>query len=202
MKSLSLAILLSLLAALARAQTVSIQGTGDMANVTLIGGSAQIIINVDAGTDANGNPATLLDFDVITFNPDGTTTDQAGFGFIPNNAFTSQGTNRMNLTVDTSQVAGFTNTTCITTNSGVACSPSRGGPIQVAWTANGILSQADTQHSTNATGPITVNIDDHGVSKSANVQGSALGFAFSDTGSGFNNFIGSNRQHIITITKG
>lgn len=202
MKSLSLAILLFSFAALASAQTVvSMQGSGDFATTTVNANGAFISLFANNGTDANGNPITLLSYQVVTANPDGTTTESSGFGLIPKSAFTSQGTNKMNLAVDTSQVAGFTNETCIFSSSGFTCSSSQGGLIQVAWTNNDIFTVTDTLHSDTTRANITLHLDDRGVSNSANAQGSVLGFAFSDTGSGFNSTIGSNHQHNITISK-
>lgn len=201
MKLLSLAILLLSFAALASAQTVSMQGTGDFATTAVNANGAAISLFVNNGTDANGSPITLLSYQAVTANPDGTTTEISGFGLIPNSAFTSQGTNKMNLSVDTSQVNGFTNETCILSTSGFTCSSSQGGLVQVAWSNNDIFNVTDTLHADNTTANITFHIDDRGVSNSADVQGSVLGFAFSDVGSGFNSTIGSNHQHDITISK-
>lgn len=205
MKSLSLAILLSLFAALASGQTVSIQGSGALANLTVNAQGAQIILRAASGVDANGKGTALLGFDVITSNPDGTITDKAGFGLIPTSAFTPQKDNGMNLSVDTSQVSGFNNLICTTTPSpnGVTttCSPGLGGPVQVVWTANGIFSAATNMHDGITTGPFTQHFVDEGSSNSANTQGSVLGTAFSDTGSGLNSFFGSDHTHNITISK-
>lgn len=202
MKSLSLAILLFSFAALASAQTVvSMQGSGDFAITTVNANGALIQIDVSNGTDAKGNPITLLFYQVVTTNPDGSGTQRSGFGLIPNSAFTSQGTNKMSLSVDTSQVAGFTNETCILSSSGFSCSSSPGGLVQEAWTNNEIFNVTDTLHFDSTSANITRHFDDRGVSNSANAQGSVLGFAFSDTGSGFNSTIGSNHQHNITISK-
>lgn len=107
----------------------------------------------------------------------------------------------MNLSVDTSQVAGFTNETCTFSSSGFTCSSSPGGLIQAAWTNNDIFSISDNLHAIETTGNITLHIDDLGVNKSANAQGSVLGLAFNDIGSGFNSLVGSDHQHTITISK-
>lgn len=202
MKSLSLAILLLSFAALASAQTVvSVQGTGDFATTNVDTNGAFISLFADNGTDANGNPITLLSYQVVTANADGTTTERSGFGLIPNSAFTSQGTNKMNLSVDTSQVSGFITETCVSSGAGFSCSPSPGGLIQVAWTNNNIFTVSDTLHGDETNANITRHLDDRGVSNSADAQGSVLGFAFSNISSGFNSTIGSNHQHDITITK-
>ena len=202
MKSLSLAILLFSFAALASAQaTVSMQGTGDFAISFVNANGAQITIEASNGTDAHANPTTMLFYQVVTSNPDGSSTENSGFGLIPNSTFTSQGTNKMNLAVDTSQVAGFTNETCIFSNSGFTCSPSQGGLVQVAWANNEIFDVTDNLLADETTGNITLHLDERGVSNSANAQGSVLGFAFNDVGSGFNSTIGSNHQHNITISK-
>lgn len=202
MKSLSLIILLFSFAALGSAQAVvSMQGSGDFATTTLNVNGASITLAANHGTDANGNPITLLFYLVDTTNPDGSTTAQSGFGLIPNSAFTSQGINKMNLAVDTSQVAGFTNETCTSSSSGFTCSSSQGGLIQAAWTNNDIFNVSDNLHAVETMANITLHVDDLGVNKSANIQGSVLGLAFSDTGSGFNSLVGSDHQHTITISK-
>jgi hypothetical protein len=136
----------------------------------------------------------------MTPNPDGTTTTVIGFGNIPNDAFTNQGPSKMSLDVDTSQVAGFSNTTCIFTPD-FTCSPSPGGPVQIAWRANGLLSEAGTSHSVNTTGPVTEKINGYGSASSADAQGSVLGFTISSTGSAFEAGISSGHTHTITITK-
>jgi len=177
------------------------QGSGNFAITQVNANGAFIEIDVGNGTDANGNPITMLFYQLVTTNPDGSSTQTVGVGNIPGSAFTSQGTNKMNLSVDTSQVAGFTNETCILSSSGFSCSSSPGGLVQVAWTNNEIFNVTDTLHVDSTTANITRHFDDRGVSNSANVQGSVLGFAFSDTGAGFNSTIGSNHQHNITISK-
>jgi len=200
MKSLLLAILLFSSAALASGQTVSIQGAGDSAATTAFANGAVIHLSVNNGTDASGNPITLLSYTVDTTNPDGSTTENSGFGLIPNSAFTSQ-VNKMNLAVDTSQVAGFFSETCTFSSSGVTCSSSQMGLIQAAWTDNHLFSETDTLHEVETGANITTHLDDRGVNESANAQGSVLGFAFSDIGSAFFSFIGSNHTHTITISK-
>lgn len=201
MKSISLAILLLSFAALGSAQTVSMQGSGDFAITTLNVNGAFISVLANNGTDASGNPITLLSYQVVTANPDGSTTETSGFGLIPNSAFVSQGTNKMNLTVDTSQVAGFVNETCTFSSAGFNCSSSPGGLVQVAWTNNNIFTTSDTLHDDETNANITRHLDDRGVSDSADAQGSVLGFTFNDIGSGFDSTIGSNHQHNITISK-
>lgn len=201
MRSLSLAMLLLSFAGLANGQTVSIQGSGEQAVTLLNTNGGHISIFVGNGTNANGSPATLLIFDFATANPDGTTTDISGFGVIPSGTFTVQGPFRMSLSVDTSQVAGFTNMTCIISASGTACSPSQGGLVQVAWTGNRITSVADTFHLDTTTGPVTQHFDNRGIGDSANAQGSILGFVFNATGSGMDTFISTNHSHTITITR-
>lgn len=201
MKSLSLAILLLSFSAWATAQTVSIQGSGEQADTSLDIGGGHIFLFVANGTDANSNPVTLLAFDAVTANPDGTATDVGGFGLIPQGAFQVQGPSKMNLSIDTSQISGFANTTCIISSSGTTCSDSQGGLVQAAWTGNGIGSLAETFHLTTTTGSVTQKFDDHGTSDSANAQGTILGLAFSDTGSGFNSFVSSIHTHNITISR-
>jgi hypothetical protein len=204
MKSLSLIILMLAFASFATGQTVSIQGAGDQASTFLETSGGHINLTVTKGTGASGNPSTLLMFHNETGNPDGTVTSVIGLGQIPDNAFTSNGPSRMNLSVDTSQVAGFKNTTCIFTpspNFGFTCSPSQGGPIQVSWTGNGINSDAGTEHRDTTIGPVTMHVDGHGSFSSADTQGSILGLSFSSTGEGFGSFISSGHTHTITITQ-
>lgn len=202
MKSLSFIILLLAFAPFATGQTVSVQGTGDQASTVLDASGSHINLMVSKGTDASGNPSTLLMFQNETGNPDGTTTSIIGFGNIPNNAFTDQRPDKMSLNVDTSQLAGFTNTTCIfSPNSGFTCSPSQGGLIQVSWVGNGINTGSDSEHSETTNGPVTMDFDGHGSSSSANTQGSILGLSFASTGTAFASFISFGHTHTITITK-
>lgn len=200
MKSLPFAIVLLSFSVLATAQAASIRGSGDIANLMASANGTQITLFITSGTDENGNSVTVLSLDVTTPNPDGTATERASFGLIPNSAFKSQRT-KMSLELDTSQVAGFTNLTCIVTNLTSTCSPSPGGPVQVAWTSNGISSGTDINHVEIKTAAFTEHLDDQGVANSANAQGSALGVVFNTTGSGFNAFFGSDHIHTITITK-
>lgn len=197
--------LASSLAVRANGQTVAIQGSGGQASVFLdANGGSHITLIVTKGTDASGNPSTLLQFHIETLKPDGATTSVIGFGQVPNDAFASQNPSKMSLNVDTSQVTGFNNMTCIFTpspNFGFTCSPSQGGPIQIAWTANGIDTNSSTDHRDTTSGPITVHMDGHGSASSADVQGSVVGFTFNSVGQAFASFISSGHTHTITITK-
>lgn len=204
MKSLMLLVLLFSFAPVTVGQTASINGTGGSASILVNTSGGIINLEVDKGTDANGNPSALLSIQIFANHPDGTTTIVMGFGNISNDAFTDEGPSKMNLNVDTSQVVGFSNTTCISTpfpNLGFTCSPSQGGPVQIAWNANGINGNTITQHSIKTTGPVTVKANSHGVFTSADAQGTVLGIAFTSTGSGFSNAISSDHTHTITITK-
>jgi len=200
MKPISLSILLLLAASLAVAQTISLDGSGDQASVFL----GNITLEVTKGSDANGNPSTLLRFHIESRNPDGTTTSVIGFGPIPNEAFVTHGPSKMSLNVDTSQVAGFSNTICIFTPSphfGFTCSPSQGGPVQIDWRGNGLNSESETVHLETTTGPVTEKSDGHGDLGSADTEGSVLGVTFSSRGEAFGSFISSGHGHTITITK-
>lgn len=204
MKSLFIATLMFTFASIAIGQTVTLNGTGDQAGVGLSTNTGHITLFVTKGTDANGNPSTVLSFHIESRNADGTTTSAIGLGNIPDVAFTNQGPSKMNLNVDTSQVAGFRNTTCIFTpspNFGFTCSPSQGGLVQIAWSANGISSDAETDHRQTTTGPVTEKTDGHGTFSSADSQGSVVGFAFSTTGSAFGAAVSSGHNHTITITQ-
>lgn len=200
MKCLSLAILLLSFASFSSGQTASISGSGDEATIFLGSNGSLIFLMVTNGTDTFGNPGTLLSYRIMTPNPDGTTTTVIGFGNIPNDAFTDQGPSKMSLNVDTSQVAGFSTTTCIFTPN-FTCSSIPGGPVQITWRANGLLSEANTAHSVTTTGPVTEKIEGHGSASSADAQGFLPGFTISSTGSAFEAGISSGHTHTITITK-
>ncbi len=205
MKSLLLAILLVSFASWTTGQTVSVRGSGGEAVAFANANGRDISIIVLKGTDESGNPITLLRYTIInkTPNPDGTTTFMMGLGQIPEDAFSAQGPSKMSLSVDTSQLVGFENTTCQVVpppNFQFNCSPSQGGPVQVAWTGNGINSQTETGHSDTTTGPFTEHIDGHGTSTSADVHGTIFGLGFSITGNAFEAFISADHTHTVTMT--
>jgi hypothetical protein len=200
MKSLSLSIMFLLFASFAAAQTVALHGSGAQAEA--FGNTVRVIVT--SGLDNNGSPATLLTFFAASPNPDGTITFVNGFGFIPNDAFAQQGPDSMSLNVDTSQVAGYTNTTCIFTpfpNFGFQCSPSQGGPLQVSWHANGLNSDDESRNVTLTMGPITQHDEGNFQLSSADAQGSVVGTSFALTGGAFNAFVSQGHSVQVTVTQ-
>jgi hypothetical protein len=200
MKSLSLCITLLLFASFATAQAVSTHGSGAQAEVF----TNAVNVIVTSGLDHNGSPGTLLSFHTGALNPDGTITFVIGFGFIPNEAFIQHGPDKMELNVDTSQVAGYNNTTCIFTpfpNFGFNCHASQGGPLQLSWHGNGLNSQDDIRHTDTTFGPITQHEESDGGGGSADASGNVMGIPVAVTGQAFGAFVSSGHFTNITITQ-
>ena len=200
MKSLSLSIMLLLFAPFAVTETISVHGTVAQAEVF----ARTVNLIVTSGLDVNGSPATLLTFHTTSFNPDGTLTFVIGSGTIPDDRFTKEGFDKMNLTVDTSQVAGYSNTTCILTpfpNFGFHCNPSQGGPIQVSWHDNGLNSEDQSRNVDTTFGPTTRHEQGYFQFSSADVEGSVVGTPFNLSGSDFDAFMDLAHFAKVSITK-
>lgn len=205
MKSLLLSTILLLFTSFSAGQAVTFHGAVAGARLsTSTSSGGHIILFVTQGNDMSGTVTTVLTFHNETRNPDGTITSVIGSGTIPNAAFTQQGPDKMNINVDTSQVAGFNNTTCIFTpspNFGFQCSPSAGGPVQITWKSNGLNTSGGSGLIVDVIGPVTIRTEDNSDGSSSDAQGTVVGFEFNLTGDPFEAATSIGRDVIIKVTQ-
>lgn len=199
MRLLSLFAAVCLFTSLLAAQTTvtSFHSTAESAAVTATVNGAQISVSV-----FRGDSSAFIDFFSDAENPDGSITETFGLGTIPGADFTNNGMEHMSLNVDTSQVPGFSSTTCTFTftpffNS--SCSQGPLGVFQVDWTNNRITSSTllSEDHETRG-GSETVDSHVDSDQSSADASGSFLGLSFSAADNGV---VSLNRDTTITITQ-
>lgn len=199
MKLLSLFAAVCLFSSLLAAQTkvTSFHSTAESADVTVTINGTFLTLGVSRGDDSD-----FLSISSTVQNPDGTVTETSAFGNIPGADFTNSGLNRMRLNVDTSQVPGFSSTTCtftVTPPFTSTCSPGPLGVVQADWINNRISSET-VLFENHQTFLSFETIDSHVDSElsSADASGSFLGFSFSVAD---NASVGLNRDTTITITQ-
>jgi hypothetical protein len=102
--------------------------------LTITPDGLEIIVQVQRGTDSSGNASTFLIYD--TFGPvtDGFV-DTFASGVIPDSAFQGGDPAHLSLNVDTSQLTGFSSTSCTLSNIDFSftCGPGSVGLIQLDW---------------------------------------------------------------------
>lgn len=80
--------------------------------------------------------STFVQFDIFTFNPDGTVTDTFGSGTVPEDDLTGNVKTKLTLHVDTSP-SSFQTRTC---RSNGGCEPGPFGLIQIDFSADGVFT--------------------------------------------------------------
>ena len=102
--------------------------------LTITPDGLEIIIQVQRGTDASGNPSTFLVYDTFGPVPDGFV-DTFASGVIPDSAFQGGDSAHLSLNVDTSQVDGFSSSSCTISDIdfSISCGPGPVGLIQIDW---------------------------------------------------------------------
>lgn len=127
-------LLLCPLALLAQTATVFHSNGAFAQLLTFTPDGTEIIVQVQRGTDASGNPSTFLVYDTFGSTAD-SFTDTFASGVIPDSAFQGGDPANLSLNVDTSQVAGFSSTTCTFSNIDFTftCGPGAVGLIQITW---------------------------------------------------------------------
>jgi hypothetical protein len=165
--------------------TVHVRGTvGAVFGALPNGGEipSQFSLITQRGTGQTpGSVLTFLTFDVQIPEADGLT-DVAGFGFIPNAAMSGDGTSRVALDVDLSQVAGFSAQSCFAPANGdpVTCQPAPLGWVHADWraSANNKIHITGTEQSTFFQFK-TSGVEDETLSGSL-VSGTLLGMTFTN----------------------
>jgi hypothetical protein len=185
------------LSTLARAQgnapRISTRMSGAFANSTFtINGHS---VNLAVSTIAD-QEQMLLNYNYSLRNPDGSSTFAFGFGYIPNDTVTINNANVAKLNVDTSQVAGFTSTSC-TFTPGIpgTCTSGPFGVIQIEWHQDGVMSNRTVSENWRTFPGARVHTSDNNDTNSASVTGTFLGSDFySDLGD-----IGTNKNSLFEM---
>jgi hypothetical protein len=148
--------------------------------------------------DESYNGQTFLMYSTFTSNPDGSYSYGSGDGFIPASAFSANNLQQMSLNVDTSQVPGFSASTCVATFAPtytITCSPGPYGIIQVNWQQNGSVSSSLKENSQSTDGPYSTHVVDDNNYVSANSTGTFLGISVVD------DFSEMGASHGSTVTR-
>lgn len=186
---------------LAAAQTMTFHADGAFAQASFLINNTEVKLAVFLGTDTSGAPSTFLTYNSFAENPDGSATSTSGFGVIPNEAFVAHSLQHFTLNVDTSQINGFSASTCIfppPTFTLTCTDGSPVGPIQVDWLENGITTSKGFQHLSSTSGSFTELMDLNQDQSSATATGSYLGSRFTDSGLAI---VGKSHQSSITTTR-
>jgi hypothetical protein len=184
--------------------------TAPGANVFHANGASAAVMAFDNGTSTvlrvartadflTGEPTTFLLYSMTSFTPDGFI-NTFGSGLVPNNAFRGDNPANLILTVDTSQIPGFTSTTCTTVfvpTFSQICTEGPRGVIDVDWKQNGIFSTHSVSTLQQNFGGFTMQ--SHGESDfgDALANGSILGHAAANAAA----FSGVNRGVTLTLIK-
>lgn len=143
-----------------------------------------------------GQEQMLLNYNYSFRSPDGSFTFAFGFGYIPNDMVTINNANVANLNVDTSQVAGFTATTCTSfPGSPATCTSGPLGVIQINWHQDEVTSNRTVSEDWKTFPGGRLHTSANSDTSSASVTGSFLGSDFySDSGD-----IGTNNNSLFEM---
>jgi len=152
-------------------------------------------VNLAVSTIA-GQEQMLLNYNYSFRSPDGSFTFAFGFGYIPNDTVMINNANVATLDVDTSQVAGFTATTCtFYPGSRATCTAGPFGVIQIDWHQDGVVSNRSLSENWKTFPGARLHTSAKSDSNSASVTGSFLGSDFySDLGN-----IGTNQNSLFEM---
>jgi hypothetical protein len=134
----------------------------------------------------------------INSNPNGPNYVTEADGFIPDSDFQSNTLQHMSLSVDTSQVPGFSVKSCAFVNGTFNCVNGPYGVIQATWDATQQQSSKSIQDSTSTIGGFTSKTHDDSKTTSAEATGTFLGYSFS---SSTLTTMGTNNSHSVSITR-
>lgn len=154
--------------------------TGVFANDTFfINGSPA---HISISQDVHGE--TLLIYNAVLRNPDGSSTFMGGGGDIPNSAVTLNNANVAHLNVDTSQVPGFFAFSCtFVPGQPGTCGSGPFGVIQADWQQDGVMSNKTLSEDWRTFPGARLHTQLNSDLNSAHVEGSFLGNSFtSDLG--------------------
>lgn len=144
-------------------------------------GPTFINLQVNRGQTSGGAPSTFLFFSAFTFTGQGFS-ETIGFGEIPNTALMGDSTAHLTLTVDTSQVSGFTVSTCTFSfiSFTFTCTSGPFGPIHVDWQTTNQFSNKITSTTQFEFLQFMMIQDSNSANSSALAQISYLGTSFNN----------------------
>jgi hypothetical protein len=151
------------------------------------------IAHISINQNPNGQP--LLIYNYVFVSADGSHIFEFGGGYIPNDAFTINNGNVASLNVDTSQVAGFFASSCVSTSSGPTCSSGPFGVMQMDWHKDGDMTDRSKSEDWKTFPGARLHTQLTTTLDSASFTGSFLGNSFtSDLGD-----IGTNTNSLFEI---